>query len=165
MRLSRSTVSIAPDHLRAIIDSAEAAYPEECCGLLSGSEADGVVSVDDVHGSDNLAADRSRRFEVDPALRLRLQRTLRGSAHHVVGIYHSHPDGPAQPSPRDLDAAWEPDLVWLVVAVRNGQAIQVTAHVLAEEGGRTRFTEVPLTTTDGSPPPVREPLEGGGLEL
>lgn len=165
MSLSRVALSIAPDHLRAIVDIAESTYPEECCGLLSGIETEGVVHVDEVHASENLAGDRGSRFEVDTALRLRLQRTLRESGRRVVGIYHSHPDGPAQPSTRDLEAAWEPELVWLVVGVRDGQAVQSTAHVLIEEGGEMRFTEVRLATTDASPSAARQPLDGGGLDL
>jgi len=133
--------------------------------LLSGREADGVIRIDDVHKSENLAAEPEERFEVDPALRLGLQRTLRGDCRRVVGIYHSHPDGPAQPSPWDLAAAWEPDLVWLVVGVRYGQAVQCTSHVLVEANGEARFIEVPLTTTNASPAAGRKPIIGGGLEF
>ena len=165
MSPTRVAVVIVPDRLRAIVDHAEAAFPQECCGLLSGREADGVIRIDGVHESENLAAEPDRRFEVDPALRLGLQRTLRGDGRRVVGIYHSHPDGPAQPSPRDLAAAWEPDLLWLVVGVRHGQAVQCTSHVLVEADGEARFTEVPLTTTDASPAVGRKPIQGGGLDL
>jgi len=56
------------------------------------------------------------RFEVDPALRLRLQRELRASNERIVGLFHSHPDGAAAPSAHDLACAWEPDLVWLITA-------------------------------------------------
>ena len=164
MSPSSATVVIDPDRLRAIVDHAEAAFPEECCGLLAGDGADGIIRIDEVHASENIAAEPGRRFEVEPALRLRLQRTLRDRGRRVVGIYHSHPNGPAQPSSRDLEAAWEPDLVWLVVGVRQGQAVQCTSHVLIEVEGQARFTEVPLTTTDTSPVAARETLQGGGLD-
>ncbi len=161
MSRAPDTVRLAPEDLRAVAGFAEAAYPEECCGLLSGSEDAGVVLVDGVHWSANLAEEPTRRFEVDPALRLRLQRTLRGRGRRVVGVYHSHPDGPARPSPRDLEAAWEPDLVWLVVGVRKGRAVRSTAHVLVAEGGETRFVEVPLTASGSTVVPAPKPLEGG----
>jgi proteasome lid subunit RPN8/RPN11 len=65
------TVVIAPAGLRAIVDAAEAAYPEECCGLLVGHiGARGRVEVREVHASRNLAGDPRRAFEVDPGLRL-----------------------------------------------------------------------------------------------
>ena len=165
MSPSPAAVVIEPDRLRAIVDHAEAAFPQECCGLLSGDGADGVIRIDEIHASENIATEPNRRFEVDPALRLRLQRTLRHGGGRVVGIYHSHPNGPAQPSSRDLEAAWEPDLVWLIVGVRQGQAVQCTSHVLIEAEEEARFTEVPLTTTDTPPVATRKLLQGGGLDF
>jgi len=126
--------------LKAIVDAGEAAYPAECCGLIVGvDEGRGCVRVTAVHPSPNLAlaeTGRHDRFEVDPRLRLRLHRDLRGRAETVVGLYHSHPDHPPVPSATDLAMAWEPDLIWVIVAVAAGQGIQVTAHRLAPEGGR-----------------------------
>lgn len=161
-------IVLDPEHLRQIVGAAEAAYPEEACGLLVGHRDEGpgagTVHIAAVAESPNLAAGaRAERFEVDPALRLRLQRELRGGAEGVIGLYHSHPDGVAQPSDRDLEAAWEPDLVWLVTAVAKGQAIHTSAHVLIHDGQRVRFDEVPLRTTDWRPYGGRDPIEGTGL--
>ena len=143
------TVLLAPEDLRAIEVFAEAAYPNECCGLLSGAEEAGIAYVDGIHESENVADEPARRFEIDPALRLRLQRTLRQGGRRVVGIYHSHPTGLAHPSPRDLEAAWEPDLVWLVIGIRKGQVMQSAAHVLTTAEGEARFVEIPLVGRGG----------------
>ena len=86
-------------------------------------------------------------------LRLTLQRGLRGSGQAVVGLYHSHPDGAAQPSASDLAEAWEPELVWIIVAVHGGQTIELAAH-LPEPDAR-RFREIGLRSTlwrDDAPP-------------
>jgi proteasome lid subunit RPN8/RPN11 len=160
-------IVIDPACLRDIVDAAEAAYPDEACGLLVGrAEKDAgaaAVHVASVAASANLASAPGTRFEIDPALRLRLQRELRGGSTSVVGLYHSHPDGVAQPSPRDLEAAWEPDLVWLVTAVAAGQAIHTSAHVLIHDGNTVRFSEVPLHTSDWRPTTSRGAIEGGGI--
>ncbi len=69
--------------------------------------------------SPNLA-DGSDRFEVDPGVRARLQRTLRqaGDGRAVVGHFHSHPTGSAAPSAVDAARAGdEPHLVWVIVPV------------------------------------------------
>lgn len=100
------------------------------------------------HPSANLAADPRTAFEVDPALRLRLHRTLRGAGEDVVGVFHSHPDSPAEPSPRDLERAWEPDLAWLVVSVAGGRAAApAAAHRVVGRG--ERFAPMPLAVDDG----------------
>lgn len=114
---------IGARHLAAIVRAARAAYPRECCGLLLGRSSGKDVQVDEAIASANLAsADRADRFEIDPALLLRLQRELRGTGQAVIGLYHSHPDGHARPSPADRALAWQPNWVWLIMAVRDGGA-------------------------------------------
>ena len=76
-----------------------------------------------VEASANVAEPpRTRRFEVDPKLRLLLMRTLRDGPDDVVGVYHSHPDGRAEPSETDKAMIFEPAMVWLITAVDEGRA-------------------------------------------
>ena len=147
-------IRIAPAALRAIVAAGEAAYPEEACGLLVGAPAADGWRLEAAYASANLAPAPRVAFEVDPALRLRLHKALRGTANDVVGVYHSHADAPAQPSPRDLERAWEPALTWLITSVLDGQAVLTTAHRLSGDG--RRFVQVPLITDDWRPDPVRE---------
>lgn len=102
-----------------LTSEAEAAYPDECCGLLVGRrQADGATALERAVASANVATGRRRdRFEVDPRVRFALIRELAGSSSAIVGHYHSHPDHPAEPSAMDRAMAFEPDLVWLIVAV------------------------------------------------
>ncbi len=134
-------IALGARQLRQIARAAEAAYPEECCGLLVGPGGEGGKGgkrrwrVVRVEASANLAeGDRRRRFEVDPGLLIRLHRELRGGETRVIGVYHSHPDHPAEPSAHDLELAREPGLVWLIVSVVGGRATDASAHVLAEDG-------------------------------
>jgi proteasome lid subunit RPN8/RPN11 len=113
--------------LKLVADAAEAAYPAECCGLLIGTGTR-HPRVTRIEPSPNLAAGRNDRFEVDPALRLKIMRELRDGPERLIGHYHSHPDHPAEPSATDLAMAFEPELIWLIAAVQAGQAIQVSAH-------------------------------------
>jgi proteasome lid subunit RPN8/RPN11 len=147
--------------LKQIADAAESAYPGECCGLLVGrARGAAEILVTRVVESRNIAAeaqspsDNRDRFEVDPEVRLKAMRELEGTEERIVGLYHSHPDHSAQPSRRDLVYAFEPDLVWVVVAVERGQAVHATAHVV-DEGAR-QFREIPLRTDDWGPYPARE---------
>ena len=156
------TVRLAPALLRQIVDASEAAFPDEACGLLVGRrEGEGAVLVTEVHTSPNLAERPRCAFEVDPALRLALQQRVRGSADAVVGVYHSHPGRSAQPSRADLMRAWEPELVWLITSVLDGQAVLTTAHGLVEDG--THFARVPLCTDDWAADPRRDPMPWPGM--
>jgi proteasome lid subunit RPN8/RPN11 len=137
-------VIAAPAALLATIRrGAEDAYPEECCGLLIGRDGDaGALLLERLAPSANLAEDRRRRFEIDPALYWDLRRTLAGSRERLLGLYHSHPDGSATPSTADVAAAWEVDWIWLIVPVAAGRAGIPLAHRLVAAGGP--FEPVPL---------------------
>lgn len=120
-----------------ILTAAERAYPDECCGLLVGREGeDGRLLVSRVVESENVHPDRTRdRFEVDPRIRIALERELRDAPERIVGHYHSHPDHPAQPSATDLELAFEPSLVWLIVGVADGRADRINAFCIDEARG------------------------------
>ena len=134
--MSAASVRLSPEQLLAIERAAEAAYPEEACGLLVGcSEPGGACRVNAVEASANVAEPpRTRRFEVDPKLRLRLERELRDSSDSVVGVYHSHPNGSAEPSETDRSMIFEPDMIWLITAVGEGRAGATLAYKPSEDG-------------------------------
>ena len=134
--MSGEAVRLTHAQLQTIERAAEAAYPEEACGLLVGRSASGAgYRVSAVEASANVAEPpRTRRFEVDPKLRLRLERDLRESADSVIGVYHSHPDGSARPSETDRSMIFEPDMVWLITAVADGHAGATTGWRPTEDG-------------------------------
>ena len=130
-----------------IADAAEAAYPDECCGLLVGrAEATGDRLVTRVEASPNVAEGNTRdSFLVDPKIQFDLMRELGDGPECIVGHYHSHPDHGAAPSERDRRSVFYPDHVWVIVAVDGGRAGDMTAHLF--DAGRGRFREIPLRVT------------------
>ena len=143
-------ILITLDDLRRLNDAAEAAYPEEGCGLLVGKRMPGGrARVTRVETATNVAADRRTGFEVDPGLRIGLERELRGTDQSIVGHFHSHPDGPARPSATDLAKAFEPDLIWVIVTVIRRQASQVLAFMPRLD--RSGFREVAIHTIQVDP--------------
>lgn len=86
-----------------------AAYPHEACGLLIGTRrpSDGGSDTVDVSCARNLNRERpGDRYQLDPADHLAAEERARAAGLEVVGVWHSHPDHPAQPSETDLRAAW-----------------------------------------------------------
>jgi proteasome lid subunit RPN8/RPN11 len=63
---------------------------------------------------------------------VRAEEEARRSNLNLIGIYHSHPDSPAQPSKVDLDNAW-PGYTYLVVSVQNGEPKDLAAWFLSED--------------------------------
>jgi proteasome lid subunit RPN8/RPN11 len=112
---------IAETLLAELRAAARAALPEECCGLLLGRR-DPVATVTRLVPARNVHAEPTRKFTLDPAAQFAVLKAERGgAADRLIGHYHSHPKGPAAPSPRDLAAADDPDLLWLVIDAAGGE--------------------------------------------
>ena len=95
-----------------LIQEAARAHPQECCGLLLGQGG----QITHTRRAANVHADPAFQFEIDPAALLAAHRGARGGGLQVLGYYHSHPNGRAQPSPRDQAAAAGDGRVWAIVA-------------------------------------------------
>jgi proteasome lid subunit RPN8/RPN11 len=107
------TLEIPAELLAAMRRLAQAAEPNEACGLLLGEGARVVA----LAPARNVAETQADAFEVDPVLHLRLQRMARArSGRDVLGVWHSHPRGSAVPSARDREGAWDESLLWLITA-------------------------------------------------
>ncbi|MGJ3258120.1 MAG: M67 family metallopeptidase [Rhodospirillales bacterium] len=135
-----------PDALnRRIRAHAERCYPEEACGLLTGSSDGADVRITGVHESDNVTErDKKTGFEIDPKLRFDLMRETesRGDGTEIIGHYHSHPDHPAAPSETDLSMTYETDFVWLICGVAKNGATELNAFKPLAD--RSRFEELAL---------------------
>jgi proteasome lid subunit RPN8/RPN11 len=97
---------------RQLLDWAESAGTHECCGLLRG-EGDRVAAV---QLSQNVAADPTRYFEIDPAALFSAGRDVRSGGIPVLGYFHSHPNGVAAPSATDIAQAASDGRFWLIIA-------------------------------------------------
>lgn len=145
--MNKLSVLVVPRAVLAAVErAAEAAYPEETCGLLAGRRdgPEGLV-ITGFRSSANVAAtDRRDTFEVDPAVRFALMRDLEGTGTEIVGHYHSHPDHPPVPSAQDLEHAYEPELVWLITTVAQGRAGMTRAFAVAPDGSCFIALEIAL---------------------
>ena len=122
---------------------AEAAYPREACALLVGRAEADRIEIAEIVAGDNVAASPEREFEFDPARHIALLRRLREShaPERLIGHWHSHPNGRAEPSAQDAAMANDPGLLWLISAVTDGKAGAPRAFKLKPDGG---FVPLPL---------------------
>jgi proteasome lid subunit RPN8/RPN11 len=95
--------------------------PNECCGLLVGHGRRVVAAVPMA----NIDARPRTGFRIDPAEHFAVRRVLRhiAPALDIIGAYHSHPAGPAAPSPRDIAEAHYPDFLFVIVGA-GGRSIR-----------------------------------------
>lgn len=115
--------------LRAQIErEAQAAFPRECCGLIEGARSSEMITASAFHPTGNVSDERYR-FEIDPADQFRILREARARGAEVVGCYHSHPNGVAEPSKCDRESAAEEGFVWLIVALTDHSEPRLAAFI------------------------------------
>lgn len=100
-----------------IVEHAERGESEEVCGLLGGHFGNDHSVVASVHPATNVAEAPESRYLIDPAEQLELMDRIEEDGEEIVGFYHSHPAGPARPSPTDADRAAWPDRSYLIVSL------------------------------------------------
>jgi proteasome lid subunit RPN8/RPN11 len=133
-----NTVAFMPMLLTAIAHEAEAAYPDEMCGILIGRDNQGgdgqwrlVERIEQVPNTFD-PQERHRRFSIEPLKLLEADKRAAASGQAIIGFYHSHPDHAARPSAFDTESGW-PVYTYLIVAVQQGKAGDVTAWRIDEE--------------------------------
>ncbi|MFZ5864149.1 MAG: M67 family metallopeptidase [Nitrospirota bacterium] len=112
----------------AMIAHAEEAYPEECCGLLAGT--DGVPShvyrVHNIHDTPRVF------FEMAPKEQFWAFKNMRHNGQDLVAIYHSHPETPARPSPSDIRLAYDPEPYYLLVSLQQRDTPDLRAYRIVD---------------------------------
>ena len=137
----RRSVVLSDFHLRKILRECSAHRPLEACGLLLGRTAGELWLVDDIKEvCNNSSGDRRTSYQITEES---YQGIAAGgqSGQDIVGVYHSHPSGPAMPSETDLENA-VPNLVYLIAGFPDGRG-DVSAWLLDESS--TRFNAVRLS--------------------
>lgn len=136
-------IRIAKELASKIEAHGQRTYPEECCGILLGSNDGDGVHIHDVAEFENTQEEnRRRRFFVTPKQYVQAERMASEKGMKLLGFYHSHPDHPAIPSGFDRDHAL-PWFTYIVLAVEKGDAKVMTAWLLSES--RDRFIEKPIS--------------------
>lgn len=100
-------LTISKDDLQRVYEHCSREYPNEACGILAGSPG----AVEQVYVMTN-ARPGPATYEMDPEEQFRVMKAIRRSGRGIVGIYHSHPSGPAYPSGIDVERAYWPETLF-----------------------------------------------------
>ena len=106
--------------------------PNECCGILSGS--DGTVSK--LYRITNSSASPVR-YQMDPQEFLQAMLDSDRNGWDMLGFYHSHTHSPAYPSQTDVRLALESGYLketYVLVSLEHRDAPQIRAFHITESG-------------------------------
>jgi len=135
--------------LERIHAQGELAYPEEGAGLLLGDISENRRRVLDVLTLPNVREDSARhnRYQLSPQDYLKGEEQAERLGMDVLGVFHSHPEHPNQPSEFDRQWAW-PNFSYIITNVIKGKAIQSRSWRLTE--ARSNFIEEKIEIVAGT---------------
>lgn len=133
------SLTMSRDLLAQICAHGEAAYPEEGAGFLLGTDG-GERLVEHLMPLPNSREQEARRnrYLIQAKDYMEAEQEAESRQLSLLGVFHSHPDHPDQPS--EFDREWaQPMFSYVITSVKAGQAISSKSWRLSEDRGR--FTE------------------------
>ena len=127
MKLSRALYDEMVNHARA--DA-----PNECCGMVAARDGEAVK----IYRARNAAAS-PLRYEIDGAEQYRIQMEIEDAGLDLGAIYHSHTRTEPYPSQTDINLAFYPESLYVIVGLSGAQP-DVRAYTICD--GRVREAEL-----------------------
>ncbi len=109
MRLARSLYDELVAH--AVADA-----PNECCGMIASRDGEAMT----VYRAANAAAS-PLRYEIDGGEQYRIQMEIDDAGLDLGAIYHSHTRSEPYPSQTDINLAFYPEAIYVIVGVASEQ--------------------------------------------
>lgn len=134
------TLQIPQAILNDIHAHGETSYPEEGAGLLLGFLQGEDKLVTQLLSLENAREDSARynRYLLTPEDYLRGELDASRLGLDVLGVFHSHPDHPNQPS--EFDREWAmPWFSYVITSVYAGRSVESRSWLLSED--RSHFVE------------------------
>lgn len=98
-----------------IIEQARESKPNEICGILAGKN----YKVLKIYQMNNTSDNPRFCYFIDPKEQLMVFKNMRKENMELVGIYHSHPETEAYPSKRDIELAFYPEAIYVIISLQN----------------------------------------------
>jgi proteasome lid subunit RPN8/RPN11 len=108
---------IAPELLDEIVAHAREEAPNECCGMVAARDGQAVR----VYRARNVAPSPKLAYEIDGTEQYRIQMEIEDKGLDLGAIYHSHPRTEPYPSQTDINLAFYPDAVYMIVGLGGGE--------------------------------------------
>ena len=102
--------------LDEIVAHARAEAPNECCGMIAAQDGTAVA----VHRARNTAAS-PLKYEMDGMEQYKIQTAIEDAGLELGAIYHSHTRSAPEPSQTDINLAFYPDALYVIVGVKSDE--------------------------------------------
>ncbi|NWF51844.1 MAG: M67 family metallopeptidase [Nitrospirae bacterium] len=129
---------IIPSHLLdEVLSHCDVEYPDEACGILAGKE--GVVLK--VYKMKNIE-NSPISYLIDSKEQFTVMKEIRERGLDITAIYHSHPDLDAYPSAKDIQLAFYPESVYIIISLSEREREVKAFHI---EEGNVKEVEIKVS--------------------
>ena len=128
-------IKIPEQIYQRLIEYAENGAPEEVCGLIGGTKADGAKEAREIYFLEN-AAHSAARFSMNPAEQFAAIRDMREKGISPIACFHSHPKSEAKPSAEDLRLAYDEEICYVIISLKTKpviKAFRITGKIASDE--------------------------------
>jgi len=107
------SINLPRNIVNRLLTLAQQDFEIESCGLI------GAINniPTHVYPVENIAADKQRLFEMQPAQQIAAMKLMRERQESLFAIYHSHPHAPAKPSLLDIQRANYSDVFYFIISL------------------------------------------------
>ena len=114
----QKTITLTESQKQQLVEHAEKFNPNESCALLFGREENDKVTIDEIFLATNIE-ESPINFTISNEELLKGYKIAEEKNFEVVGIFHSHPNSDAIPSPTDKKFMHSNPVVWVIYSGNN----------------------------------------------
>ena len=128
------TIRLAQKDYETMLREARVKAPQEACGLLAGTDENGVRIIRKIYVLENVEHS-AQHFSLRPEDQLAAIRDMRQNGLKPLGNWHSHPATPSRPSEEDIRLAFDKTATYCILSLAEEPPVLNAFHI---ESGTVR---------------------------
>lgn len=120
-------LSITKECKNKLVEYSKKEFPNEACGILAGKDGK-IEKFYPVSNTDESA----ETFLMDSKEQLQVMKEIRNLGLEMVGIYHSHLETEAYPSPHDVKLAYYSEASYVIVSIKDKDNPSIRSFKIVE---------------------------------
>lgn len=126
-----------------VIDHCLKDKPLEACGILSGTKEGSSSQTNRVYLMKNTSVS-SKEYLMDPEEQFEVFKDIRENDQELIAIFHSHPHSPARPSRKDIEMAYYPAAIYVIISLKNPDQIDFRGFLIEND----YYQEIKITVEE-----------------
>jgi proteasome lid subunit RPN8/RPN11 len=130
-------LTLDQEQFEIIVAHARKEFPNEACGILAGRDG----KVEKVYAMANIDKSPTTYF-MEPKEQFRVFKEMRETGLELLGIYHSHASTRAYPSLHDVEMAFYPEALYLIISLEDFDSPDIRAFEIRDGKIKERDIEI-----------------------